>query len=99
MIKFVYSEKATKFCEISTLHLTLCTVVKVKMEILVDFVALSEYMNFIMNSILILRCNNVFSTIFFGIRVCNVNAVTYCGTAKRILVRLGIQTSSSFVEI
>ena len=51
-----------------------------------------------MNAILILRCNNAFSTIFFEIRVCNVNVVTYCGTAKRILERLGIQTSTSFLK-
>ena len=45
-IKFIYSEKATKFCEISTLLLTVCTVVKSKVEILQNFVAFSEYMNF-----------------------------------------------------
>ena len=46
-LKFIYSEKATKFCEISTLDLTVCTVVKFKAEILQNFVAFSEYMNFI----------------------------------------------------
>ena len=46
-IKFIYSEKATQFCEISTLLLTVCTVVKSKMEISQNFVAFSEYMNFI----------------------------------------------------
>ena len=45
-IKFIYSEKATKFCEISTLDLTVCTVVKFKVEISQNFVAFSEYMNF-----------------------------------------------------
>ena len=34
MVKFIYSEKATKFCEISTLHLTVCIAVKSKVEIL-----------------------------------------------------------------
>jgi hypothetical protein len=29
----MYSEKATKFCEISTLHLSVCTVDKSKVEI------------------------------------------------------------------
>ena len=42
LIKFIYSEKATKFYEISTLLLTLCTVVKSKVEISRNFVAFSE---------------------------------------------------------
>ena len=46
MIKFIYSEKATEFCEISTLLLTVCTAVKSKVEISQNFVAFSEYMNF-----------------------------------------------------
>ena len=46
VIKFIYSEKATQFCEISTLLLTVCTVVKSKVEISQNFVAFSEYMNF-----------------------------------------------------
>ena len=45
-IKFIYSEKATKFCKISTLLLIVCTVVKSKVEISQNFVAFSEYMNF-----------------------------------------------------
>ena len=45
-LKFIYSEKATKFCEIFTLHMTVCTVVKNKVKILQNFVAFSEYMNF-----------------------------------------------------
>ena len=43
---FVYSEKATKFCEISTLLLSAFTVDKSKVEISQNFVAFSEYMNF-----------------------------------------------------
>ena len=43
----MYSEKATKFCEISTLRLTVCTVVRSKVEISQNFVTFSEYMNFI----------------------------------------------------
>ena len=42
----MYSEKATKFREISNLILTVCTVVKSKVEISQNFVAFSEYMNF-----------------------------------------------------
>ena len=46
LIKFIYSEKATKFCEIFPLLLTVCTVVKSKRKISQNFVAFSEYMNF-----------------------------------------------------
>ena len=45
-LKFIYSEKATKFCEISTLDLTVLHTVKSKVEILQNFVAFSEHMNF-----------------------------------------------------
>ena len=47
----MYSEKATKFCEIFTLLLTVYTVVKSKVKILQNFVAFSEYMNFTLNGI------------------------------------------------
>ena len=46
LIKFINSGKATKFCEIFTLLLTVCTVVKSKVKISQNFVAFSEYMNF-----------------------------------------------------
>ena len=39
-------EKATKFCEISTLLLSYVVPVKSKVEISQNFVAFSEYMNF-----------------------------------------------------
>ena len=45
-VKFIYSEKATKFCEISTVDLSHVVPVKSTMEILQNFVAFSEYMNF-----------------------------------------------------
>ena len=45
-VKLIYSEKATKFCEIFTLLLIVCTVVKSKVKISRHFVAFSEYMNF-----------------------------------------------------
>ena len=45
-LKFIYSEKATTFCKISTLLLTVCTVVKNKAELSQNFVAFSEYINF-----------------------------------------------------
>ena len=46
MLKFIYSEEATKFCEISTLDLSYVVTVKSTVEILQNFVAFSEYMNF-----------------------------------------------------
>ena len=46
IVKFIYSEKATKFCKIFPLLLIVCTVVKSKKKISQNFVAFSEYMNF-----------------------------------------------------
>ena len=46
LVKFIYSEKATKFCEIFPLLLTVCTVIKSKGKISQNFVAFSEYMNY-----------------------------------------------------
>ena len=46
LVKFIYSEKATKFCEIFTLLLTDTTYDKSKVKILQNFVTFSEYMNF-----------------------------------------------------
>ena len=47
-LKFIYSEKATKYCEIFTLLLTTVHTVKskVKVKISQHFVAFSDYMNF-----------------------------------------------------
>ena len=46
IVKFVNSEKATKFCKIVPFLLTVCTVVKRKGKISQNFVAFSEYINF-----------------------------------------------------
>ena len=46
LVKFIYSEKATKCCEISTLLLPYVLAVKSKVEISQNFVAFSECMNF-----------------------------------------------------
>ena len=46
VLKFLYSEKATKFCEISTLDLSYVVTVKSTVEISQNIVAFSEYMNF-----------------------------------------------------
>ena len=46
LLKFVYSEKATKFSEISTLLLSTVHTDKIKVEISQNLVAFSEYINF-----------------------------------------------------
>ena len=46
-LKFMYSEKATKFCKISTVDLSYVVPVKSTVEISQNFVAFSEYVNFI----------------------------------------------------
>ena len=46
-LKFIYSEKATIFCEISMVDLSYVATVKSTLEILQNFVAFLEYMNFI----------------------------------------------------
>ena len=61
--KLLYSEKATKFCEISTLLLFYVVPVKSKVEISQNCVAFSEYMNFnvkqhILNTIYYIFCRN-----------------------------------------
>jgi hypothetical protein len=45
-LKFIYSEKATNFWEISTVDLSYVVTVKCTGEILQNFVAFSKYMNF-----------------------------------------------------
>ena len=47
IIKFIYSEKATNFCKLFTLLLSYVVLVKSKVKISQNFVAFSEYMNFI----------------------------------------------------
>ena len=44
--KFIYSEKATKFCEISTVDLSYVVPVKFMVEIPQNYVVFSEYINF-----------------------------------------------------
>ena len=46
IVKFIYYEKATKFCEISILLLSYVMPVRSKVEISQNFVAFSEYTNF-----------------------------------------------------
>ena len=47
LLKFIYSEKATKFCKIYTLLLSYVVPVKSKVNIPQNCVAFSEHMNFI----------------------------------------------------
>ena len=46
IVKFIYSEKAPKFCKIFTLLLSYVVPVKSKVKISQNFKAFSEYMNF-----------------------------------------------------
>ena len=46
VVKFIYSEKATEFCEIFTLLLTTVHTVKSNVKISQNFVTFSEYINF-----------------------------------------------------
>jgi len=72
LVKFIYSEKATKFCEIFTLLLFYVVPVKSKVEISQNFVAFSEYMNFTSMSYEVRHrnysqsVNKVFGIFFFG---------------------------------
>ena len=54
IVKFMYSENATKFCKISTVDLSYVVPVKSTVEISQNFVAFSEYMNFTNGYIFIL---------------------------------------------
>ena len=56
VLKFIYSEKATKLCKISTLLLSVCTVDKSKVEIYQNFVTFSEYMNYNLKWAQLRRC-------------------------------------------
>ena len=55
-LKFVYSEKATKFCKIFTLRLSYVVPVKSKVKISQNFVAFSEYINFKKRRIFVKVC-------------------------------------------
>ena len=76
-LKFIYSEKATKFCEISTLLLSVCTVDKSKVEILQNFVAFSEYMNF-KNVIPSLHCFICTTCLFYTWYIILVSSLPCC---------------------
>ena len=50
LVKFINSEKASKFCKIVALLLTTVHTIKSKVKISKNFVAFSEYMNFILST-------------------------------------------------
>ena len=56
VLKFIYSEKATKFCKIFPLLLTTVHTVKSKGKISQNFVAFSEYIN--LNNVRFRSCKN-----------------------------------------
>ena len=62
-VKFIYSEKATKFCEIFTFLLTGTTLDKSKVQISQNFVAFSEYMNFNLNLSFMAENTKTYSTL------------------------------------
>ena len=69
MLKFIYSEKATTFCEIFTLLLSYVVPVKSKVKISQHFVAFSEYINFMKNVLLVNHVIGGLPNIFFPPKV------------------------------
>ena len=59
-IKFIYSEKATRFCEIFAVDLSFVVSVKSTVEIAQNFVAFSENINFTSKCELFLAAGNHF---------------------------------------
>ena len=60
LIKFMYSEKATKFCKTFTFLLSYLVPVKSKVKVSQNFVACSEYMNFTLPHTLNCICVSLF---------------------------------------
>ena len=69
VLKFIYSEKAAKFCEIFLLLLTTVHTVKSKGKISQNFVAFSEYMNFI-TKITYLGFTKIWPLMFQSFKLC-----------------------------
>ena len=66
VIKFMYSDKATKFCEIFTFLLFYILPVKSKVKILQNFVGFSKYMKFTKDNLFSIFVNN-FLTILISL--------------------------------
>ena len=82
LLKFIYSEKATKFCEIVPLLLTVGTVVKSKGTIPQNFVAFSEYINFM----------------FFEKKINRLNIEAFLGPFSLFFAKVYIISSPSFAS-
>ena len=82
ILKFIYSEKARKFFEISTLLLTGTTQDKSKVEISQNFVAFSEYMNFTKDQILS-WCHDVSRLFIFVCLIIYTEKVMYIHMCNR----------------
>ena len=91
ILKFIYSEKATKFCGIFTLLLSYVVPVKNKVKISQNFVAFSEYMNFNQKE----TCDSIWSQsklkvyifsihIYFGSRILKKADKLHCCHSKRV---------------
>jgi hypothetical protein len=63
-VKFIYSEKATKFCKIATLDLSYVATVESFVEISQNFVVFSEYMNIMNNHERELQNHHIYSQFF-----------------------------------
>ena len=67
-LKFIYSEKATKFCKIFTLILSYVVPVKSKVKISQNFVTFSEYMNFTQLLCLIHNMRQQFKLLIYALK-------------------------------
>ena len=86
-VKFINSEKATKFCEISTLLLAYVVPVKRKVEISQNFVAFSEYMNLnlqISTGIVIRKMKTLEMIVYFTPQTSFVRTVSFKHSPKEI---------------
>ena len=83
IVKFIYSQKAIKFCKISNLLLSYVVPVKSKLKISQNVVAFSEYMNF--NWLLFLFCATYTraQNVCLGLPVCNVKCLFQEGKNNR----------------
>ena len=83
-MKLLYSEKATKFCEIFTLLFTVCTVVKSKVKFSQNFVTFSEYMNFTVDAAIILATYYYSNKTYIYVYYYHVNASASFFTASTV---------------
>ena len=77
LLKLIYSEKAQKFCEISSLNLSYVVTVKSTVEILQNFVAFSECTNFRYTNQIQLSKSNLWY-IYRSSKQFEINTNSYC---------------------